>query len=437
MRVLTSLVGLLSLVSAALAQETPIDLAEARRAFDAARTASEADAGRLWGVELYGPVYVVDPASRSVVADRSAPGGGLDEREGLWVGTLPEAVNPANSAAEWGGLQWTMLLWPTPSLPHVRNQLYLHEMFHRVQSDAGLPANNPTNAHLDAKDARIWLRLEMRALAAALVGEGEAREAAIEDALAFRAHRRALFPDAAAEEDALERNEGMAEYTGLVLGGLPERVRADRAAVGLDGRDRSESFSRSFAYATGPAYGVLLDESGAEWRKDLVDGAALGELLARAYGVPAAPGRAEPRIRPYGGERVVLEETRREERHLARLADYRARLVEGPILRLLPDAEFRFSFDPNDAVNLDGLGTVYGSSRVSDVWGILEVESGGALFLRNEQGWITGVLVPVPADAEVAPIAGEGWSLDLAEGWRIAPGERAGDWVLQKPDGGG
>jgi hypothetical protein len=58
----------------------------------------------------------------------------------------------------------------------------------------------------------------MRALAEALSHDGDGRRAAIRDALDFRARRRALFPGAAEEEDALERNEGMAEYTGLVLG---------------------------------------------------------------------------------------------------------------------------------------------------------------------------------------------------------------------------
>jgi len=99
-----------------------------------------------------------------------------------------------------------------------------------------------------------------------------------------------------------------------------------------------------------------------------------------------------------------------------------------------PDAAFSFSFDPNDAVTLPDLGTVYGSSRVSDAWGVLEVESGGALFLRNEKGWITGVLVPAPGDADAPPTAGEGWSLELADGWRVGPGERAGDWVVARTD---
>ncbi|HEU4463745.1 MAG TPA: hypothetical protein VFS53_01745, partial [Gemmatimonadota bacterium] len=260
--------------------------------------------------------------------------------------------------------------------------------------------------------------------------------AAIRDALDFRARRHSLFPAAAAEELALERNEGMAEYTGLVLSGLPSEVLADRAAVELERREASESFSRSFAYATGPAYGVLLDESGRPWREALVRGSTLGELLGAAYDAGDSRVPAEARIARYNGERVMAIEATREEERLAREADLRARFVDGPVLRLTPGAEFSFSFDPNDAVNLEGSGTVYGSARVTDVWGILEVDSGGALFLRNSDGWFIGVVVPAPARGPEPPQSGDGWRIDLADGWVIAPGERAGDWVVrQRPAG--
>ena len=413
-------------------QEAPIDLAEARRAFDAAEDASDRDGGKLWGTALYGPLFLVDPGSRSVVANQPDPEGMLREEDGLWVGTLSEEINPANAAVDWAGLRWTMVMWPPPTIPHARNRLLLHELFHRMQEDVGLAAEDPPNGHLDTRDGRIWMRLEMRALAQALASRGSGREASIRDALDFRVRRRSLSIGAAAEEDALERNEGMAEYTGLVLSGLPGEVLADRAAVDLERREASDSFSRSFAYATGPAYGVLLDESGRPWREELVRGATLGELLEAAYDVEASRVPAEGRIGGYNGERVMAIETAREEERLARETDLRARLVDGPVLRLAPGAEFSYSFDPNDAVNLEGVGTVYGSTRVTDVWGILEVDSGGALFLRNAEGWFTGVVVPAPASGPDPPTSGDGWRLDLAEGWEIAPGERAGDWVVRE-----
>ncbi|HUP02201.1 MAG TPA: hypothetical protein VM737_11885 [Gemmatimonadota bacterium] len=424
----------LSISTAAYAQEPPIDLAEAGRAFEAARRASERDAGRLWGVELYGPVFLVDPASRFVVADRADLEGTLEERNGLWVGTLPETINPANTAVEWAGRRWTMVLWPIPSIPHARNRLLLHEMFHRVQDDIGLPAGNPANAHLDAKDGRIWLRLEMRALARALTHDGDARRAAVEDALAFRERRRSLFPGAAVDEDALERNEGMAEYTGLILGGLPEAVLADRAAVELEEREGSASPSRAFAYATGPAYGLLLDAADLSWREPLVDGAALSELLADAYGITPSARPVEARLEPYGGPHLIALEAAREKRRQARLVEMRAKFLEGPTLRIAPGADFRYSFDPNTAVTLDGIGTVYEPVRVVDAWGILEADS--ALLTRTPEGLISGVVVAVPADATSAPTQGDGWTLALAEGWEVAPGERPGDWLVRQAGAG-
>jgi hypothetical protein len=234
---------------------------------------------------------------------------------------------------------------------------------------------------------------------------------------------------ASAEERALELNEGLAEYTGLTLSGLPASVLADRAAVALAQREGSERFARGFAYASGPAYGVLLDQSGVEWRVRARAGADLGDLLAEAYGVEATAVGAEQRAVAYDGERLIAAETRRAERMAAELARLRQRFLEGPTLRLSPDASFRYSFNPNAATPLAGAGTVYETSRVTDEWGVLTVESGGVLLQRSERG-ITGVLVPVAAGATQPPLQGEGWRLELAEGWRVVRGDRMGDWKV-------
>jgi hypothetical protein len=47
-----------------------IDPALARGYFDEAKALSAKDAGRLWGVELYGPMLFADPVSRAVVANQ-------------------------------------------------------------------------------------------------------------------------------------------------------------------------------------------------------------------------------------------------------------------------------------------------------------------------------------------------------------------------------
>jgi hypothetical protein len=83
-----------------------------------------------------------------------------------------------------------------------------HEMWHRVQNDIGFPASGAANDHLDSRDGRVWLQLEWRALAKALSVRGEQRRRAIADALLFRAYRRTIFPNAAAQEREMEMHEG-------------------------------------------------------------------------------------------------------------------------------------------------------------------------------------------------------------------------------------
>jgi len=98
---------------------------------------------------------------------------------------------------------------------------------------------------------------------------------------------------------------------------------------------------------------------------------------------------------------------------------------------ILPVLEkFDFSFDPYNLLPLDEKWTVYPTTRVSDVWGVLEV-SDGALFVR-EGGRIVRVVVTAPADANARPFRGDGWTLELAPGWTLAAGERKGDFVLRK-----
>src|SRR2546423_5183025 len=179
------------------------------------------DNGALWGVSLCGPMLLVDPATRSVFANQ-AGGEKLLKPEGdIFVGKLPEQINIANTATDWAGTKWTMIMLPLPDEPHRRGTLIAHEMWHRIQGEIGLPQSGAANNHLDTRDGRYWLQLEWRALAAALQAAGLSRKEAVRDATLFRARRRELFPDAAQAEREMELNEGLAEYNGIKLNGGP------------------------------------------------------------------------------------------------------------------------------------------------------------------------------------------------------------------------
>lgn len=412
----------------------PIDLTVAAKAFEEARIASGRDGGALWGKPLYGPLLFVDSETKFAVANQADVDGKLVKQGTVWTGKLPETVSPANTALDWAGVRWTMVMWPLPQAKEARVRLMLHECFHRIQDDLNLPAASPGNIHLDTRDGRIWLLLEWRALERALVSTGELRRRAVADAIAFRNHRQSLFSAAATEENALECNEGLAEYTGVRCAAIaPEDAVAD-ALVGLRRARGAKSFSRSFAYISGPAYGALLDAADPAWRQKLraIKKKDMAAACAAAWRVqsskPTAPNLLE-RTERYDGNTLIAIETERETAHLARLAALRTQFLDGPAL-VLPVAEgFNFSFDPNDVTPIDDRTTFYGSLRVVAAWGVLEAPR-GAVLVRNAQGGITGARVPLTPNAPFGQQ--KEWKLQLAGEWNAVPGERTGDLQLAK-----
>jgi hypothetical protein len=414
-------------------QEPGLSLAAARQAFREAEEAALADGGKLWGHELLGPLLLADRATRAVAANQPDEEGRLVEEDGVFTGTLPSEIGIANTALEWAGVRWTMVAWPLPAGRHERVRLLMHESFHRIQPRLGHGGGDPLSAHLDTEAGRTWLRLEYRALARALVRSDEARDLALEDALVFRARRRALFADAAAKESSFERNEGLCEYTGSKLCGLEGAALRREAAARLERDESSANFVRSFAYATGPAYGLLLDDLGADWRRSIDPRADLAALLAGAiaWRAPAElVAEAERRGERYDIAQVAAAERARAVERAAIDARNRARFVDGPVLVLPCGARIRYTFDPSDITPLEPGGSVYGRLYLVDDWGVLDVKSGGALLVRTPTGTIQVARVSAPQDASLRPLAGEGWTLALNEGWSIAPAERAGDWKV-------
>ncbi|HLY92052.1 MAG TPA: hypothetical protein VKQ89_02230 [Candidatus Angelobacter sp.] len=419
-------------------QEPGINAVQAKQYFDEARAICERDGGKLWGKSLCGPMLFVDPDTRLAVANQPDAEGLLTSDSGIFAGKLPPEINVANTAITWAGVHWTMIMWPLPESPTARARLMMHELFHRIQDDLGLPASSPSNAHLGTLEGRIWLQLEWRALQQALARADASpaeRKRAVEDALLFRMQRRALFPRAADEERQLEMNEGLAEYTGYKLRGTADAATIAAIMSRLSTAESGEAFSRSFAYVSGPAYGMLLDLAGTPWRKGLTPKSDLGELLRHAYRItlPAnLTAAAQQRAAIYDGTALRWLETRQQEQRNAVLNDYKQRLITGPVLVLPLGEKVQFGFNPNGVFPLDDNTTAYPTLRVSDTWGILEVTH-GALMVR-EQGIFARVVVEAPKDADGkgGEIAQNGWKLTLAPGWQISKGKRPGDLTIEK-----
>jgi hypothetical protein len=429
--VVAALAAFLASVLATPAQAQGVDTLSASAAVAMFGANCRALGEALWGRSLCGPHVLVHAPTRAALTSRPAPGEAFAPVAGVYAGQLPAGMAAANTAVEWGGERWAMVLLPLPADPRARYALLAHEAFHRAQPELGFDMADPASPHLDEEAGRVWLRLELRALARALETTGEDADRAIVDALHFRAHRHGLFPGADTLEGKLELNEGLAEYTGvryaaMVLGGDdPWTARATRAV------ENSASLVRSFAYATGPAMGLLLDRHEPGWHSR-VHARGLAGLLAEAVAgdAPLVAGEAElvARAAAYDHTAIAAEEAERASRLAARLADIRGRLVDGPVL-LFRQTSLNAVFNPNELVPVPGEGTYYPTASFRAAWGQVEVHEGGALLTAD---WTTLRLPAAEVQVEDGAVRGAGWILELAEGWRLR--QRGAGWEVASRD---
>ncbi|MEO5717405.1 MAG: hypothetical protein ABIR29_02410 [Chthoniobacterales bacterium] len=192
----------------------------------------------------------------------------------------------------------------------------------------------------------------------------------------------------------------------------------------------ASTFVRSFAYATGPAYGLLLDQADPGWRRKLASSKGLAALLDAALLTPAsAAPNVKAREGAYDDGSLLASERKRDREKTARMAALRATLVDGPVLTL-PLNHANYQFNPQSLRPLPELGTVYPTLRLTDDWGVLEVENGGALLDKDMK-----VATISAAGIASSKLEGKGWRLTLNKGWAIQPGDRKGDFAVRQTIG--
>jgi hypothetical protein len=336
----------------------------------------------------------------------------------------PRTLGFANAPIEWGGERWASFVWDfTTALPKARErgELMLHELFHRIQPDLGLITPSGKNGHLDTVEGRFWLRLEWRALARALGQSGEDRKRAVSDAAAFQLMRRSQFADAAENERVEEIREGLAQYTGTAATAASHAEAVASALEHLASAERHETFLQQ-SYTTGVAYGFLLDDASADWRRRVRSDSDLGQMLMAALGVTPTANAVEASGR-YGGTELRVEEQARDERHRAFVRELQNRFVDGPAL-LVPSGGGG-TFNAVGATPIPGVGTVYFSRyRIKGDWGTLDATNG---VLIADDG---ARRLPGPVRIEGANITGDGWTVTVAAGWSVRSGPRSGDYQI-------
>jgi hypothetical protein len=397
--------------------------------FQMVKKMCDKDNGKLWGINLYGPILIVDQISKMVVANQQDNEGLLKKKGNVYVGSFPENGIIACGVIEFGGKIWVILPYFVTKNKDTLElcNVCIHESFHRIQGEFDLECRY-NNFHMDKMYARIYLNLEWQALIRAVESLDEKRMIAIKDALLFREERRKIYPGADTMESNFEIHEGLANYTGYKLCfksdlALKEKLLQYRSNY-LDDQDflyPEDNYVRSFGYFSGFLYACLLDETRSYWRKDLTCGVDLGLLLQRSLKIDIAKdttnllNQAKER---YRYEEIYKRELNANIKKEKILSDYIIRFTQKPVMILdMIEKDFGVSCSPYP---LDTLGNVYPKIIISQKWGYLEVSDKGCLITPNiDKAIITADNIQI--DDQI--ITGTGWTLNLNKNWIVEKGK--------------
>lgn len=397
--------------------------------FDELKTASKKNIG-LWNKDLYGPMILIDPKTREFFASEPDSEGILKHNGTLYSGVLPATVNIANTAINWGGKRWAMIMLPLSQNKENRINLLAHESFHRIQPSLGFSLNNAENNHLDQKEGRIYLRLELEALKQAVRSNSEKEiKRHLTNALIFRKYRNTLYKGSETTENLLELNEGIAEFTGLIVSGRNKDQTKSYFLNGIEGFMKNPTFVRSFAYYTTPVYGYLLYHKDPDWNKKIDSKTDLTVYFIKAFDIRIQTDlqkAVEKLSDNYNGTSIIKQEIDREEQTKKRIAEYKLKFIQQPHFEIKFE-KMNVSFDPRNIMPVEDLGTVYPNIRITDLWGILTVET-GALMSPN---W-DKISISNPVKTENKKVSGDGWILELTDGYTIAKDEDNGNYKLIK-----
>jgi len=224
----------------------------------------------------------------------------------------------------------------------------------------------------------------------------------------------------AAAEHPVEINEGIATYTQYVLGSDGADDARRHAIATLSAAETGSSFVRTFAYASGAGYGLLLDALSPGWHRKITAASDFGQLLSAAAGVAAAPDATAAAVR-YDGASVRAAEERRDREQQAIIAELRRRYVDGPVL-VVPRAGSG-SVNNMGATVIPGAGTVFREMANKGAWGFFDARD-GALVAADGQT----ISLPAPVVVDATTLKGEGWTATVGPGWTVQPGPRQGSF---------
>ena len=418
-----ALVLALCVSSTSCSQSNSNLMEKAAPSFENLKKVSDLDNGKLWGKTLYGPTMFVDVQTRNLVANQQNKENTLVQKGNLYFGQLPEDIIIANTSITYCGEDWTCVIWDGSRDLLTNTHLLIHESLHRIQNEIGLPSCGSSNQHLDETEGELLLKLELGILKDLLQNDSKDLTEGLRDAMTVRKYRQTMFPNG--NENQFECHEGMAEYTAFKL--LPldndnEAIRKGLVAAAITKGMDGSGFGNSFAYLTGPAYGLLIDEMIPDWRNGIRSGKTIPDVISMEVAIPDTIDNAEiDRISArYNLTEYLNKERSRLEARDKEDAELRDRFSESKWL-VIPNDNINFGFNPSERlVAYDTIGVICNTMQLRGSFGTLEVGNG----IMRTHNW-SSFIIPYSEDHCDAKIS-------LNPGYAIEPVDEKSFTIVKK-----
>jgi hypothetical protein len=118
----------------------------------------------------------------------------------------------------------------------------------------------------------------------------------------------------------------------------------------------------------------------------------------------------------YDGAGITASENAKYAEHLKIENEYVEVFTKKPVL-VIPLQKMSVGFNPTNLFDLGKYGTVYPTMNVRDNWGDLEVTAGSGALMKDWQ--VVYLSVADKPDTHTQTIEGNGWKLNLADGWKV------------------
>ena len=142
------------------------NISDASFLFKEVKRICDNDGGELWGENLFSKAILTNIDNRFFVANDSLPIDNCARKGMYFIGYLPNIYPMANSTLKVGSKKYASIRYSDKNefdtLLYIRT--FIHEMFHVFMSSNNYDNVTYNNPHIDTRDGRVYLQLELLAL---------------------------------------------------------------------------------------------------------------------------------------------------------------------------------------------------------------------------------------------------------------------------------